>query len=190
MAYVIIFEVRGVISLSKKGDFKVYLFITAFAATVIVGMGIYYLYNRFSIEEPLIAQFNAIEGVKATYIEKDKDIYLITFLLEPVENIQHQYEQLEAVADTKLGNAKYELMLNGHGSSELEQVYYHIQPVVYQALADNQYVWMRDEINKLTVQENVGWNMYIDANRLYLQLSDGDSYQYYIFERAGNENAV
>jgi hypothetical protein len=176
--------------LAKKNEFKIYLFITAFIATFCIGAGVYYIYNRFSVEEPLVAKFNAIEGIRETHIEKTKDQYTITFDLEPVENIQQKYDQLATVADAKLGNENYELILKGQSSSKLDSIYYEIQPVVYQALAEDQYVWMKNEINMLADKENFSWSMYIDANRLYLQLSEGNSYQYYVFERTGSKNVV
>ncbi len=169
----------------KKNEFKVLLFITAFVITFSLGFGAYYLYSRYNIEKPLLTQIDKISSVEESWMEKQDNIYTIRITLGRVENLQEKYKQLDEMVREKLGEGQYQIVIDTEDNTILDQVYYDIQPIVYEALANNQYVWMRDEIGRIATQEQLEYKMFIDDNHVYLQFSDGDDYQYYIIDRNG-----
>ncbi len=171
----------------KKNEFKILLFIAAFVITFSLGLGAYYLNSRYNIEKPLLAQIDNLPSVEDSTIEKQDEIYMVTVTLGRVENVQEEYKQLDELIREKLGERPYQITINMENDIKLDQVYYEIQPIVYEALANNQYVWMKDEIGRIASQEQLDYKMFIDDNRVYLQFSDGDDFQYHVIERNSSE---
>ncbi len=169
--------------MSKGNDFKILMFIAVLVITFSLGLGSYYLYSRYNIEKPLLTQIDSLASVEESQLEKQDEIYLLKITLGKVENLQKEYEQIDDMAREKLGANNYQIVLIKQNNTILDQVYYDIQPVIYEALANNQYVWMKDEIGKFARQEQIKYKMFVDDNRVYLQFSDGDDYQYYIVDR-------
>ena len=167
----------------KKNEFKIVLFIIAFVITFSLGLGAYYLYSRYNVEKPLLAQIDGLSSVEESVMDKQDNIYTISVTLGRVENVQEIYKQLDEVARQKLGKRQYQIIINTQNNTIMDRVHYDIQPIVYEALANNQYVWMKDEIGKFARQEQIKYKMFVDDNRVYLQFSDGDDYQYYIVDR-------
>ncbi len=169
--------------MSKKNEFKILLFIAAFVITFSLGLGAYYLNSRYNIEKPLLAQIDNLSSVEDSKIEKQDEIYTVTVTLGRVESVQEEYKQLDDMVRGKIGESQYQIIINMENDAKLDQVYYDIQPIVYEALANNEYVWMKDEIGRIASQEQLDYKMFIDDNRVYLQFSDGDNFQYHIIER-------
>lgn len=173
--------------MSKKNDFKILLFITALLITFGLALGGNFLHSRYNIEKPLLTQINQLSSVKESSMEKKENIYILRVSLEQVENLQEEFRQLDELARDKLGEGKYQILIEGSDSLELEQVYYQIQPVVYQALANNQYVWMKEQIELIADRDGLEYKMYIDQKHVYLQFNNGDKYQYYIIDRNSSQ---
>ena len=170
--------------MSKKNEFKTLLFITALLITFGLALGGNFLHSRYNIENPLLAQIQDLPNVEGSSIEKKDHMYLLRVSLAQVENLQEEFKQLDELAKEKLGEGKYQILIEGRDSRDLDLIYYEIQPVVYQALANNQYVWMKEQINLLAEQDGLEYKMFIDEQRVYLQFSHGDQYQYYIIDRS------
>ncbi len=169
--------------MSKKKEFKIILFITACVITFSLGLGGYYLHAHYNIEKPLLTQIDKLSSVEASQIEKKDKVYMLRVTLGKVENVQEEYKQLDDLLREKLGDSEYQIIINMPNNSKMDRVYYDIQPIVYEALANNQYVWMKDEIGRIAGQEQLEYRMFIDDKRVYLQFGDGDDYQYRIIER-------
>ncbi len=176
--------------MSKKNEFKIVVFITAFVITFGIGLGGYYLNSRYNIEKPLLTQINSLSSVEDSWMEKQDEIYNINITLGKVENVQEKYKQLDEMAREKLGERQYQIIINKQKNTILDRVYYDIQPIIYEALANSQYVWMKDEIGRIADQEQLEYKIFIDDNRVYLQFSTGDDYQYYIIDRNSEHEAV
>ncbi|KUG03807.1 hypothetical protein ASZ90_018769 [hydrocarbon metagenome] len=172
----------------KKNEFKIVLFIIAFVITFSLGLGAYYLYSRYNVEKPLLTQIDKLSSVEESVMEKQDSIYRISVTLGRVENVQEIYKQLDGIAAHKLGKGQYQIIINTQNNTIMDRVHYDIQPIVYEALANNQYVWMRDEIGRIAKQEQLEYKMFIDDYRVYLQFRDGDDYQYYIIDRNGSKH--
>lgn len=169
--------------MSKKNDFKILLFITALLITFGLALGGNFLHSRYNIENPLMAQINELPSVEGSSIEKKDKIYLLRVSLGQVENLQEEYQQLNELVRDKLGEGKYQILIESDGQ-ELDRIYYDIQPIVYQALANNEYVWMKEQINLIADKDELEYKMFIDQEHVYLQFSHGDQNQYYIIDRS------
>lgn len=172
--------------MSNKSDFKYLSLIAAFVLCLGVCLGGYYLYNRLQVEKPLTAALQEQQSIKEVEIEKEEGIYSIHITLEKVDNVQKEYENLEQIIQEKLGDRPYAITVEGSGSQGLETVYAEMQPVLYEALANHEYVWMQKTIADYSEARGIEFNLYVDDERIYLQFTDKDSYQYHILSK---ENA-
>ena len=169
--------------MSKKNEFKILIFIMALIITFGLAMGGNYLHARYNIENPLLAQIKDLPGVESITIEKKDDLYLLQVSLGYVVNLHEEYKQLVELVRDKLGQEKYQILVEGSDSRELDLVYYQIQPIVYQALANNEFVWMQEQIKLVADKEGLEYKIFIDQEHVYLQFTHGDQNQYYIMDR-------
>jgi len=169
--------------LSGKHEFKVILFIAALVFTVGIGLGAYHLHSLYKVEKPLISGLNNLPSVVNSTVEKKENVYLINISLGQVENLQEEFEQLDELARSKLGEGKYRISINRSQGTGLDQLYYDIQPIIYEALANNHYVWMHDQLKQTAAKDGLEYKMYLDEQRVYLQFSNGKDYQYYVIDR-------
>lgn len=97
--------------MSKKNEFKILIFIMALIITFGLAMGGNYLHARYNIENPLLAQIKDLPGVESITIEKKDDLYLLQVSLGKVDNLQEEYKQLDELVRDKLGQEKYQILV-------------------------------------------------------------------------------
>lgn len=169
--------------MSNKSDFKYLSLIAAFIVCLGGCLGGYLLYNRLQVEKPLTAALEEQQSIKEVEIEKDEGIYSIRITLARVDNVQQEYKNLEQIIKEKLGDRPYAITVEGSGNPNLEKVYTEMQPVLYEALANHEYVWMQKTMADYSANRGIGFTLFVDDKRIYLQFTDKDSYQYHILSK-------
>ncbi len=174
--------------MSNKSDFKYLSLIAAFVVCLGVCLGGYFLYNRLQVEKPLTAALEEQQSVNEVEILKEEGIYSIHISLAKVDNVQEEYKQLEGIVHEKMGNRPYEISIEGNGDKDLESIYAEMQPVLYEGLANHQYVWMDKTIADYSEARGIKFSLFVDDERIYLQFIDKDSYQYHILSKESTKD--
>ncbi len=167
----------------KNKEFKVFLAIIALIVTLGVLLGGYSLYKKYGIQGPLIKELSSHEMIEKAEIDRKNDKYIINLQLNKVENIQKQYTEVEDIINTRYKPGDYDLIITGRPNEELEQFYEQLQPAVYEALADNRYLWLSDHIENQAAGKRIAYRMFVDEKRLYIQIENNDNFFYKIINR-------
>ena len=165
----------------KNSEFKIITAIISLIVTLGLLLGGYNLYNKYLVEKPLTSQLAALPAVKSAKIIKVDKVYLIQLQLAQVDNIQDSYNQIESGIKAKIKKDNYKIEIQDAGSGELSQFYDELQPVLYQGLSGQQYLWLDEQIQKRSASRGVESRLYVDDKRVYLQLENADSYLYKTF---------
>lgn len=171
----------------KNSEFRVVLAILALVVVLGLLWGGFTLYNKLGIEEPLIKDLQAIEAISDVSITKNK-IYVIEVKMGKVEDIQSVYDSLITTIESKLGEEEYKLVIIDKENKVLKDWYKELQPAIYQALANNEFMWLDERLAK-TFKDGVRSNLFVDEKNLYIQLFNDDAYMYKVLPRPSLEKA-
>lgn len=166
----------------KNSEFKIITAVISLFVTLVILLGGYNLYNIFMVEKPLTTQLAALPTVKSAKVSKVDKEYLIQLELEQVDNIQYSYNQIESTINGKIKNDKYKIETQDVDSKKLSQFYNELQPVLYQGLSGQQYLWLDEQIKARGSDKGIESRLFVDDKRVYLQLEDADSYLYKTFD--------
>ncbi len=168
----------------KNSEFKIITAVISLFVTLVILLGAYNVYNKYMVEKPLTTQLAGLPTVKSAEITKVDNEYLIQLQLKQVDNIQDSYNQIESTINRKIKNDKYKIEIQDAGNKELGQFYNELQPVLYQGLSGQQYLWLNEQIKERSTNKGIESRLYVDDKRVYLQLKDADSYLYKTFDIA------
>lgn len=173
----------------KNGEFR--LRIVLLSLLIVLGLLLtgFTIYTKKGIEEPLINDISALEGIQEVSINKNK-VYIIEVQINQVASIENVYQSILKSITSKLADNEYELLLVDQPNAKLNELSAKLKPAIYQALANNEFLWLDKKLNDISAGEEVVSHMFIDEKYLYIQLSDGDSYIYRIFNRAYDTKAT
>ncbi len=166
----------------KNGEFRVIIAILTLLIALGLFLGGFTIYNRVGVEQPLTKELHMIEAVEKVDINKDK-VYKIEVQLNRVENIQTVYQDLVKTIAAKLDKNEYELVLADQPNAKLNDLSAQLQPAIYQALANNQFLWLDEKLAEISGEAEITYSLFIDDKCVYIQLIDGDSYTYQVLTR-------
>ncbi len=166
----------------KNSEFKIIITIFTLVFALGIFLGGFTLYNRFGIEEPLTDELVNIKGVKQVSVRKDKD-YEIEINLQNISNFNESYKKILAISEIKLGKNNFDLILMDKPNVRLNEIFISLQPLIYEALAKNELVWLNDNLTIMAEEELIDYKLFVDEENLYIHLADGEFYVYKVIKR-------
>ncbi|MGR6835695.1 hypothetical protein [Syntrophomonas erecta] len=166
--------------MTKNNDFKVIVALLALFMVLAVLLGGYRLYNVFGVEKPLINELSELPSVSHVDISQVNKEYQVQVSLAEVDDLQGQYLNIDTIIKERLGNKPYTLDIKDRPNSKLNRLHAYLQPAIYQALANHEFVWLDQHLAQVVKGEDVKYRMFVDKDRLYLQLNDKENYLYVI----------
>ncbi|NLB51567.1 MAG: hypothetical protein GX808_01335 [Syntrophomonadaceae bacterium] len=169
----------------RKMERKVITAVISAVVTLAVLLSGYTFYNKYIVQAPLLEAIDEMASVNQVQISKEKSKYQITVELNRVENLQHEYAQLEKIAAANLGSKEYDLKISAAGDQQLQDFYYQIQPFIYEALAKDNFMWLNEQIKQQITRENgkMDYRFFVDNEMIYLQFENGRENLYEIIPR-------
>ncbi|NLJ72939.1 MAG: hypothetical protein GX333_08010 [Syntrophomonadaceae bacterium] len=161
----------------KKSDFKIKIALLSLIMALAIFLVGFTLYNKLSIVEPIISEISSIEAVKEVEVNKEKD-YLIEVGLLKVNNFAQVYSDIKDILDSKLNGKAYELVIKDKPNLLLNESYTSLQPALYQALANHEYVWLNEKLAEIAEVKGISYAFFLDDNYLFIQLIDEENYIY------------
>ncbi|HZK01973.1 MAG TPA: hypothetical protein VFC96_03820, partial [Anaerovoracaceae bacterium] len=161
----------------------VFIVLISLILTLGILFGGHNLYMQYAVQKPVLKELYSSGTVKKAEIEKKNKKYIIDVQLNDIDNIQKGYEEVESIINGKYKPDSYELVITGKPNKGLEDLYEQLQPAVYDALANNRYLWLNNEIKKQTDEKGMVSKLFIDERRLYIQVKADDYYFFKIIDR-------
>lgn len=159
--------------------------VIALAATLLILFGAQALYHTIAVAKPLDKAFEGIDGVRSVTWDKknnDKEVTL-RLDLDNASNLQTTYKTVETKARTVLGKTPFQLDIRDTRTPELEQTYHALHFHIQEAVVTGRFSEMADKINEKAKESGVKAQVYVDAQNVYLQLTQGDADLYAVIPR-------
>lgn len=144
-----------------------------------------YVYRVYYIEKPLKEFYENSSIVKSYEIINKNNIKEINLTLKQVDNLKDAYNSLLVGTEKVLNNKKFIIKLENdkNADEKLNEFYYKIQFIVYEAIQKGEFLKMSQYIMAESQRNNINSKLYIDEKNLYIQLNDEDKYLYKIISR-------
>jgi hypothetical protein len=105
-----------------------------------------------------------------------------------VGNIGKTYRELDDSLKKVLGEKEYKIELVDNRDQQLENIYYHSQFAVYEAMARGNYREMEQYISRQAAGLGAQANVFMDQEAIYVQIKHGNYYLYEIIPVKSPEN--
>ncbi|MEN6463244.1 MAG: hypothetical protein ABFC94_17980 [Syntrophomonas sp.] len=172
----------------KKNEFKFFIAIVALVVVSATFFGSYWLYNQYGVEKPLANRINSIAGVENVTIGNQDRELTIDVQLKNIDNLQSKYEEIKKAIDSVVKNKQYQLNIKYQRDEKLQNAYDNVQLMVYEAIANNRYLWLKEQMKPEL--KGITYKLFVDENRLYIQMQDGDHFLYEVINRQQDNNTV
>jgi hypothetical protein len=170
-------------NVAKNDEFRVIISIVALILALGIFLGGYKLYNVYGVEEPLKEAIAERDTVEAVQVSKDGKTYNINISLKKITNLQKEYLEIEKIICNKIEPGSFKLAVKGKSTQELDELQSSLKMALYEALANNRFVWLENEMASRIDHDRFSYRLYVDERHLYLQIEDGSGYWYEIFDR-------
>lgn len=165
----------------KNNEIKIFYLIISIIVALGILLGSYNLYQKYMVEEPLIEKLLLIQEINKIDINKVNKLYTFKVYLGKVENIQKSYAEIDSTIDDTI-KGEYNIEIKDERNQRLDKFFDDLQPALYQGLAQKEFLWLDQQINQRSRNQDIKARLLVDNKRVYLQLEDGNSYLYSVIE--------
>ncbi|GBF32691.1 hypothetical protein DCCM_0887 [Desulfocucumis palustris] len=168
--------------------FRVHIVIISVILGLLVFAGGHWLYEKYNYDEPLdkiLSSNKAVESYKLS--DKDQPV-TVRIKLKNVDNLGKTYHELDNSLKEVLGEKEYKIELLDNRDKQLEDIFYHSQFAVYEAMARGNYREMEQYVSRQAAASGAQASVFMDREAVYLQIKHGDYYLYEIIPVNSPEN--
>ncbi|NLW07257.1 MAG: hypothetical protein GX039_04665 [Clostridia bacterium] len=168
---------------------RLHFIIFAFVVSLTLLLGGNWLLRHLSQEKPLTDALLENKTVEAVAIDSTGAILEIRVKLRPVDNLQRAYQEIETSIRKVYDQPGVKLVIQDQRSPALEKLWLTSQYAIYEAAVQGNFTKMATAVDQLARQAGLdNYAVNIDANNIYLQLSEGENYLYQVVPRQNYMN--
>ncbi|MGE5371089.1 MAG: hypothetical protein ACM3QZ_03770 [Solirubrobacterales bacterium] len=164
-------------------DFRISAAVAAFLLTLAVALGGFSLYQRLGINQPIVRDMTAIQGVAGVTLDRSSQIVTVQVQLGRVDDLKSVYQQLDVKARQYLSDKPYQIKIADQADSTMTQAHDAMEMGIYQGIQENSYLWLNDWYAKSARKQHYVGRIKIDDKRLYITLTDGKQDLYRVYDR-------
>ena len=162
---------------------KIPIVILALVVGLASFLGVQWIYNRYNYERPLTQLLGANKQVVTYQINDNGPQLEVQVKLGKVDNLQTEYSELYQSLQGIVGKKDFKIVLQDQRDETLNDIYYRTRLASFEALDRGNFLEMEAYISKLAASEGAQAWVWIDQDRLYIQLNHGNNYLYEIIPR-------
>lgn len=153
----------------------------SFLVTLLLLAGAFKVYQNV-YDNQTINMVKQVRGVLNVEIKKSAEENIITVKAGKVDDFSKMYESIQQVIKSRY--KKYDIKVVDNRDDYLNKIFYRIHFAIYEAAANNDFVYMKSVIDKNLANIDLdSYKVFIDDNNVYVQLIKGDKYLYEIIPR-------
>lgn len=160
---------------------------------LLVGMGALWgaqwLFNRFNYERPLTRVLQENGDIASYKINDRGPVLEVEVKLRKVENLQDSYSKLSGSVRDVVGRRSVKITVGDDRDAVLEGIYYQTRLAAYEALERGNFLEMEDFIAQRAAREGARARVFLDRDRMYIQISHDNKYLYEIIFRDGQSGS-
>ncbi len=153
--------------------------------------GGWFVYQNTAVKSPIEELVHGIPGVVQSDIQLDRNTVNLTLQLAEDAELRSIYEQINKKSKSVSGNRSITIDLESQSSDRLDQWWSEALFPVAQAMENRQYADIPNSLEELAVGMNgLKVQTEIDAENVYVHLSDGSDHKYIVLPRTPVELGV
>ncbi|MFZ5649758.1 MAG: hypothetical protein ACOY4I_02740 [Bacillota bacterium] len=156
---------------------------------LLVGMGALWgaqwLFNRFNYERPLTRVLQENGDIASYKINDQGPVLEVEVKLRKVENIQESYNKLSGSLRDIVGSRSVKITIKDDRDAVLEGICYQTRLAAYEALERGNFLEMEGFIAQRAAREGARARVFLDHDRMYIQINHDNKYLYEIISRDG-----
>lgn len=145
--------------------------------------GSQWLYDRYNYERPLAKLLGENKDVVSYKINDRGPVLEVEVKLGKVDNLQQAYSGLHKSLQEIVGRRSFRIVLQDQRDDTLNGIYYHTRLAAFEAMERGNFLEMESYISRLAGREGSRARVWLDQERLYIQVEHGGSYLYEIIPR-------
>lgn len=158
------------------------------ALSLLITLGILatggYLFRRQTVDQPLYKLYGGMKEVRKSEIKAVGDQTNITIELADTSNLMDTYRNLDERTREVVGKGAYRIQVKDQRTPELEEVFYRVHFSLQESIVKGNFAEMAMKVEEAGRTAGLDrQRVFVDGQRLYLQLHKGDKYLYEIIPR-------
>ncbi len=168
----------------KVMGLKISVVVVIFVLTLSVLVFGQRLVYRYSTQGPLQAGFDRIDAIEDfEIVHKGREIY-VQVMLKETDNLLDVYKQIYWLSNEHIGKDFAGIIIKDKRDEALKEIYYAIHFDIQEAIATGRFSHMAQEIEKKSSDLEVDKSaIYIENDKIFLQLHKGENYLYEVIHR-------
>lgn len=164
--------------------YKIIIIITALLVTLGVFFFAEHYFFEYRVEKPLIEAISDLSEVEEVVISEQRDMMVVQIELGWVDNIKRSHKKIEEIIIDYTDNENFIIEINDNRNNDLEIAYNNMHYGLYEALITSEFTMLKEYVeNQISSEEdNIEYSLFVDKERIYLQLKKGDHYLYKILK--------
>lgn len=163
--------------------FRVKLVLISLVIGLVCFFGGQWLYDKYGYQQSLQQALTRQPQVAGFETEDKNGKLMVTIHLRSTGNLMKTYQQLRGAVAEALVNRPFVLQLADKRDRNLEEVFYHSQFAIYQALAQGSFKEMETEIKSNASRSGTEARIYLDNENIYLTLTRGNRFMATVISR-------
>lgn len=151
------------------------IFVGAFLGLLIGGQT---LVARYYVADKFAQQLDGVDGVKNVHVNQDE----ITLEMTQVENFRELYVEIDKI----IGERNYSIKVKSESSDILEEIADKSEIAIQEAVLRGNFMEMETHILECAREKGAVAIVYVDNDRVYLQLESAKDYKYLVIDRPDN----
>ena len=168
----------------ENGHLKIITVVIVLGISLGLLLGLQKYYKNNFVEEPVKNALEQLSFVQSVKVSIDNGIYDYRVQIKQAGNIQYEYEKVDGIIANNLKGKEYQLTLLDHRSPKLKEDLEGLELSIYEAMAKNNYLWLDEAFRQDAANNKFRYKLFIDDQRLYIQLVDQEKFLYEIIERS------
>jgi len=134
-----------------------------------------FFFKNYYVADHFQEKLTKIDGVKKVEVKEQ----IITLTMSNVSNIKQSYQEISNV----IQNKNYEIIIKDKPSKKLEEIAAESEIALQEGVFRGNFTEMLHYIKNLSGKQGVAAKIFVDNERVYLQLEEGNKYIFRIIER-------
>lgn len=157
--------------------------VVSMVLTVSVLFGAGYLLQSRGVEAPLRNRLAASPVVESLRLEQRAETREVVVLLRETDHLPKAYSELRGEVDRALRGPDYRIRLEDRRTPELEQALRRFDLYLHEAASTGRFAEMAGRVESEAEQAGITARVWVDSQRIYLQLHKDGAYLYSVLER-------
>lgn len=157
--------------------------------SLLLGMGALWgaqwVFNSYSYDRPLTKVMEENSDVVSYEINDKGPVLEVNLKLGKVDNLQESYDKLSGSIRDVTGRRSVKITVRDDRDATLEGIYYKTRLAAFEALERGNFLEMESFISKKAAAEGARAKVFLDHDRMYIQMDLNGKYLYEIIPRYG-----